>query len=226
MAKIPVTEPADNSPTNNAPSTRASNDPPPGETDDGQEPDWVEYRGRKRLSVQEAVALSLGIRLDESEYYGGAPPPSTEEKLIAEFQKRVRLACSHIQDGSLPARERPSDSDTLSNLPRIWEVKVGGFRVFATMKGWRLPPQFPQEPDGIPASWPWGMHTTKLLRHLAAAATEFWATKYQPGLPATAPASVDVTAWLIQQGVAKRVAQVMAQMLRADDLPPGPHNNK
>lgn len=70
-------------------------------------------------------------------------------------------------------------------------------------------------------AWPWGDHETKLLRSLAVAAREWWTT-YDPSDPATAPTNDQVTSWLESQGESKRVAEVMAQILRADGLPMGP----
>lgn len=69
--------------------------------------------------------------------------------------------------------------------------------------------------------WPWGNYETKLLRKLALAAKRFWVL-YDPEDPTTAPTSTQVSQWLIQQGVASRVAEIMAQILRADGLPKGP----
>lgn len=71
--------------------------------------------------------------------------------------------------------------------------------------------------------WPWGDHETELLRKLAAAGEKFW-TLYDPEEKSTAPTNKQVIGWLTeQQGVSKRVAEVMATILRADGLPPGPH---
>lgn len=64
-------------------------------------------------------------------------------------------------------------------------------------------------------------HNTALLRRLEAAKHRFW-DLYDPSDPTTAPTSKQVSAWLEEQGVAKRVAEVMAQILRADNLPSGP----
>ncbi|MDG4559998.1 MAG: hypothetical protein P9E88_01760 [Candidatus Competibacter sp.] len=69
--------------------------------------------------------------------------------------------------------------------------------------------------------WPWGDYETELLRKLALAAKRFWVL-YDPEDPTTAPTSTQVSQWLIQQGVASRVAEIMAQILRADGLPKGP----
>ncbi|TAN11540.1 MAG: hypothetical protein EPN34_07005 [Burkholderiaceae bacterium] len=72
-----------------------------------------------------------------------------------------------------------------------------------------------------PSPWPWGDYETGLLRHLAAAAERFWMA-YDPEDPATAKTNEIVAEWLESRGVAKRVAEVMAQILRADGLRTGP----
>lgn len=77
------------------------------------------------------------------------------------------------------------------------------------------------EPTGTISPWPWGAHETQLLRHLAAAANKFWRL-YDPADATTAPKNDDVAAWLKEQGVSERNAQVMATILRADNLPTGP----
>lgn len=69
--------------------------------------------------------------------------------------------------------------------------------------------------------WPWGNHETKLLRKMALAAERFWRL-YDPEDPTTAPTNQQVSEWLKQQDVADRVAEIMAQILRADGLPKGP----
>jgi hypothetical protein len=68
---------------------------------------------------------------------------------------------------------------------------------------------------------PWGNHDTKLLRDLAAAADQFWKL-YDPADPSTAPTNEQVGAFLVNRGVARRTAEVMATILRADGLPTGP----
>lgn len=64
-------------------------------------------------------------------------------------------------------------------------------------------------------------HQTKLLVKLREAVEKFW-NLYDPGDPSTAPTNEQVTDWLVERGVAKRVAEVMAQILRADGLSSGP----
>lgn len=70
-------------------------------------------------------------------------------------------------------------------------------------------------------SWPWGAYETELLCKLAAAVERYW-IRYDPSDSSTASTSEDVTAWIEQQGVSKRVAEVMAQIIRADGLRTGP----
>jgi len=70
--------------------------------------------------------------------------------------------------------------------------------------------------------WPWGGYETKLLRKLAAAAQRYW-VNYDPSAPDTAATNQTVSDWLqSEQEVSDRVAEIMAQILRADGLRPGP----
>ncbi len=75
--------------------------------------------------------------------------------------------------------------------------------------------------EGKSNTWPWGGHETKLLQHLAAAADRFW-KNYDPRDNTTAPTNEKVIDWLKTKGVGQRNAEVMATILRADGLPPGP----
>ena len=64
-------------------------------------------------------------------------------------------------------------------------------------------------------------HKTRLLKELLNAANKFWAN-YDPTDKATAPTNKMVTDWLAnERGVSLRVAENMAQILRADHLPTG-----
>lgn len=79
----------------------------------------------------------------------------------------------------------------------------------------------PQPEQQQTARWPWGGHNTKLLDQLAAAGERWWRL-YDPSDPTSAPINDDVVAWLKERNVAGRVAEVMAQLLRADGLRTGP----
>ena len=85
----------------------------------------------------------------------------------------------------------------------------------------RLPPNSTQSPPpGCGGKWPWGDHETELLRHLAAAVEKFW-TYYDPEQPDTAPTNNQVADWLVSRKVQKYLADAMATLLRADNLPAG-----
>jgi hypothetical protein len=73
----------------------------------------------------------------------------------------------------------------------------------------------------IYGKWPWGKHDTKLLGDMAAAAKTLW-KDYDPAQPDTAPTNEQVKKFLTSRGVAKRTAEVIATILRADGLPTGP----
>lgn len=72
--------------------------------------------------------------------------------------------------------------------------------------------------------WPWGDHHTELLGHLEDAARRFW-MNVDPTDNTTAPTNETVSEWLQKRGVSKRMADMMASMLRADGLPTGPRTS-
>lgn len=67
-------------------------------------------------------------------------------------------------------------------------------------------------------------YQTKLLALLLEGARQWWSS-YDPADPTTAPKNDEVKAWFKKNGVADRVAEVMAQILRADGLPTGPRKS-
>lgn len=81
--------------------------------------------------------------------------------------------------------------------------------------------QISGEHSDVVGKWPWGSYETELLGKLSAAAKKFW-TLYDPSDSTTAPINQQVIDWLVEQGVSKRNAEVMATMLRADGLATGP----
>jgi hypothetical protein len=179
-------------------------------------PDWTHWGQIVEATLQDAVALSCDI--DPEAFHrgiNGAP--------LDRYFKRFEIARNHRQAGHLRIEFRVT---AFGNVPM---VALLDFARWAEGLGWTLPDGFPRPPvasQDLASRWPWGTHETKLLRELAAAAQQFW-TSYESLSPATAPTSEEVEDWLIARGiVAKRVAEVMAQMLRADDLRPGPHVNR
>ena len=73
--------------------------------------------------------------------------------------------------------------------------------------------------------WPWGDYETPLLRLLPLVYEEHW-KKYDPKRPATAPKSQVVEDWLVSTHKApRRVAEVIAQLFRAEAIPNGPRRD-
>ncbi len=108
--------------------------------------------------------------------------------------------------------------------PERSEVDLATFGYWAASIGIPLPQHMPRlgiEGAVHVAGWPWGQYDTQLLRILAKAVDKFW-KNYDPADPTTAPTNDTVTAWLKQEGVATRTAEVMASIMRADDLRTGP----
>jgi hypothetical protein len=72
-----------------------------------------------------------------------------------------------------------------------------------------------------PVMWPWGGYETKLLRLLPLVYKAHW-ENYDPVQPHTAPKSEAVEEWLVSNhDTPRRVAEVIAQLFRADELPRG-----
>jgi hypothetical protein len=164
---------------------------------------------------------------------------------ITEMERRVAVAVNHVKAGTLPIvrnaaflreddpyealRANADPYEALRANAEKTVVKIADFSTWAIGMGWELPDEFPQ-PNAAAAypvapeelhKWPWGDHETELLRKLADAAQRFW-TLYDPTDETTAPTNKQVTQWLVEQGVATRVAEIMAQILRPDGLRTGP----
>lgn len=137
---------------------------------------------------------------------------------------RLEIVLSNLGEGI-------SDLTPMSKGPRLMTtISLPAFGTWAATKWPDLPKDFPRLGQAVPTAssrWPWGKYETKLLLELAAAAEHFWAREYDPKSPASAPVSEDVIEWLVARKVARRrVAEIMAQILRADGLPAGPRVNK
>lgn len=79
----------------------------------------------------------------------------------------------------------------------------------------------PVPETSLTRKWPWGTYETKRLRTLAEAVERFW-VRYDPEDKTTAPTNKQVEEWLIERGESKRAAEIMASIIRPEDIPPGP----
>lgn len=181
-------------------------------------PVWDDWKATDRAKLWEAVALANNF--NPSQFTFGStrlqrifsPPPPQFEELLTQAKYSIGPA------GILKPIAFSSNGLEES------EISLSNFVVWAKTIGYKLPSEFPWQDELLPPltpGWPWGTHETELLRKLAAAANRFWKL-YDPSDPTTAPTSKDVTDWLVKQGIAERNASVMATILRADNIKPGP----
>lgn len=188
-------------------------------------PNWDKWKLVPDAKLWEAAALSLNIAPEKVRFGSGhgvrfGPPPVFAE--TQEFNDRLFVVVRNFGDGS----ELAPTSVVFGNSLKC-TVKLPLFATWATRVQLDIPEELlklAEKVDDVAnkrGSWPWGDHETNLLRKLAAAVREHW-TGYDPNRPKSAPKNATVIRWLEEQGVAKRTAQVMASILRRDDLPPGP----
>lgn len=173
-----------------------------------------------------------GTDSDECCPFDDAEEGAKRAALLHDFIQRVNIAVDELAPrGSLtPIADGAADGERTV-------VRVADFASWADGNGWNLHPEFPRSqadavsgypvaPEGVydgSAKWPWGNHETELLRKLAEAAGRYYGANYDPSEKEdSAPKSADVIAWLKGQGVADRVAEIMAQILRPDGLRTGP----
>ncbi|MDR7134402.1 hypothetical protein J2X06_001586 [Lysobacter niastensis] len=181
---------------------------------------WSYWGNVATVRLEAAVLLSCGIDPRGKD--------ETEIRQLPFANARYQIARSHIQDGTLPTYATVEDRHYVRGFST--GVKLAEFRAWGESlpSPFTFPDEFPKAAKPEPAAsaapagrWPWGEHETQLLRKLSAAADRFWKL-YDPEDASTAPTNDAVVAWLKEQGVAERNAQVMATILRADGLPTGP----
>ncbi|WP_018076534.1 hypothetical protein [Thiobacillus denitrificans] len=179
-------------------------------------PDWAQWERRRKAKLWQAVALLCELEPTRLEIGPGIlntvfihTPPK--------FHTVLGLAKTGIGAGLLTPDKL--DPEHLEES----EIDLTIFASWANAKVLPFPEGFPWQPEMNlqVTGWPWGRHETDLLRKLARAADIFW-KNYQPGQPSTAPTNEQVTEWLVKQDVARRTAEIMATILRADGLPTGP----
>lgn len=181
-------------------------------------PDWIPWSTTRTTSLWKAVALLCDIDPSHLAYTfdHDCLSPSVLKKHPANFIGLLQLAKSNLGPHSLqPISVNPNQ---LENS----EVGLTAFAAWAAQTGIPLPAGFPWRPgrSNGPLGQPWEQHDTKLLRILAAAADRFW-KNYDPKDRTSAPTNEQVVTWLEAQGVTTRIANAMATILRADDLPSG-----
>jgi hypothetical protein len=144
--------------------------------------------------------------------------------LCAEHAARSRAIRNWIESDALWSR-CVQTFDPEFGRPEIQEVRLVELAERCVMSGWYVADAFRQLSLSSASSgggpWPWGIYETALLRNLAEAGRKFW-VNYDSTDPTTAHTNQDVVDFLVGRGVSQRIAEAMAQILRADGLRPGP----
>lgn len=184
-------------------------------------PQWDDWTRKARCRLWQAVALACDVDPKVYEPHGlVANPPA--DALIAPVPGNVQtlVALAQIAVGSGLLKVSQIDA---SNLMQC-EVDLSAFATWLRTLGHKTPGDFPWTPNELSTGafqWPWGSYQTKDLHVLAQAADKFW-KNFDPTDHSTAPTNEMVIVWLEGKGVSRRKAEVIASLLRADDLPTGP----
>ena len=190
---------------------------PPPESDALSEEDLAKWGSEDLWTVREASQLLCGRRPSDS----AASDTETNEASAA-LLRAVRAQALQVV-GPVSTADRLYEKQTL---------RPGEVIAWAKRKHFPKFPDFSKtaaliESEVAPSpGWPWGQYETKLLTKLGLAAKHFWAD-YDDSKPATAPKNAVVSHWLeTEHGVVPRMANMMAQILRADGVRPGPRTTK
>ncbi|GJI89793.1 hypothetical protein [Duganella hordei] len=182
-------------------------------------PDWSTWKPVKSIRLWHAVALACDLDPYQFTAFGVAKLDRVFSRLPGQFEELLAIAKTSLGSGGILKLTKFSVDGVEES-----EVVPADFGAWAKELKYPLPAEFPWQDEAVrPLSrqWPWGTYETDSLRHLAAAANRFW-RNYDPTDATTAPINEDVCKWLVEQGVSKRVAEVMASILRADGLATGP----
>lgn len=187
-----------------------------------QKPDWEEWKSAKTAKLWQAIALACD--LDPRSNFGFFEMTGwlRNQDLSMQYPAFATLL-SWAKNDLGPNGRLKAVSLYVGSLEEC-EISLPGFAAWLKAAKHQPPAEFPWMPEEMPHGnfdWPWGRYETDLLRKLAAAATKFW-KNYDPGDPSTAPTNKTVIEWLKKQGVNDRIAEIMATILRADGLKPGP----
>lgn len=183
-------------------------------------PEW-----KRIMSLESAHNLQDWVfaLIDVDPYDGGFMP----DDMQADFQRYEDLLTRAIVRGELPATE-----GTTKRNQTTWQISAPAFHAWCEAKGLdypllppkaeanRTPVATPAHAQTVPSRWPWGNHTTKALELLADAAKQWWST-YDPDEFSTAPTNKEVIEYVTGKGGSTKLADSIASILRADDLPTG-----
>ena len=183
-------------------------------------PDWSKWERLRHCHLWQAVTLACDVSPDLYPY--GLPAEITADFALTPVPPTVRelLGLAKIAVGSGNLKVLPKEGASLMQR----EVDLSDFTSWLHSQGHKTPAEYPwtaKELDTNNIQWPWGTHQTKGLVALAKAADKFW-KNYDPSDHSTAPTNEVVVAWLVENGVAERKAEVIASLLRPENVATGP----
>ena len=183
-------------------------------------PNWSEWDRKTRCPLWTAAALACDV--EPGNYPHGLPSEYTPDFSLTpvppQLWELLGLAKSAVGGGTLRVFQKEG-----TNLMQR-DVDLAEFTSWLNRLGHKPPDGYPWTAKELAPGayqWPWGPHQTKDLAIFAMAADKFW-RNYDPTDQSTAPTNAAVIDWLVERNVAKRTAEVMASMLRPEDLRPGP----
>ncbi len=188
-------------------------------------PNWANWQRMRKAELWQAVALASDLdplQLSKDDFLACGSADGGLTQLPRGACELLGQAKSAIAGGALRIALAPLGH----SIER--EVDLAEFAGWLRVIGHQAPPDFPWTPAELDPShmvWPWGRHTTKDLALLARAADKFW-KHYDPGDTTTAPTNEAVIEWLVQNDMARRKAEVVASLLRADGVPTGPRTSR
>ena len=179
---------------------------------------WEDWNRKNKCKLWEAVLLACNV---DPAIYGlhGLTADFEADSYLTPVPADVRSLLSYVKIAVVNVDLRPVKRDP-SNLMQS-EIDMADFTAWLRTQGHQTPDGYPWiASELIPGKyqWPWGTYQTKDLELLAKAADKFW-KNYDPTDHSTAATNETVIDWLIQQGMSKRKAEIVASILRDEDLP-------
>ena len=184
-----------------------------------KKPDWTAWQTTRQTALWKATVLACDLDPVNFQLPGSENLVRSWKELPQQAEDLLTAA-----KGSLGSNGILKVVATSTSGLEEYVVDLANFAAWLLSMRHPMPDGFPWGPEEIDLNylhWPWGQHSTALLRNLAEAANKFW-KNYDPADPSSAPTNKQVTAWLEKRGVAARNATAIATILRDDKLPPGP----
>ena len=183
-------------------------------------PNWNDWSRVSRCRLWEAVALACDVDPVIFQPYGLTADAAVDSVLTPEpesVRNLIDIAKIAVASGTLRTI-KVKISNTMQS-----EIELSSFTAWLQAIGYKPPDGYFWTASRLEEGshqWPWGSYQTASLQLLAQAADKFW-KNYNPHDPSTAPKNEEVKGWLEAKGMSSRMSEIVATMLRADNLPAG-----